>query len=98
MFCLRCSGLCLRRMPSGGLSFFLDDGSDIVGVIVEVAGAEGNEDIEVKGPHDVKHICLTDEPTVNARAQMVENDLAGDALNGLFASRIDLREYDLIEL
>ena len=65
--------------------------------VIQVAGTKHDEYIEGAALDKTEHIVLTDELFLNARTQTVVDDLRGYPLYRLFAGRVYLGQYYLVE-
>ena len=72
--------------------------SYLVGIVVQVAGAQDDEHVEVAALDIVYHVVLADDGLLHARLEVVVDELAGDAGDGLLAGGVNLGEYHLVEL
>ena len=66
--------------------------------VVEVAGTENDEHLELVRLDVVEHLVFLNHLFLHTFLEVVVDELRGDALDGQFTGRIDLREDDLIQL
>ena len=66
--------------------------------VVEVAGTEDDEHLELVRLDVVEHLILLDHLFLHTLLEVVVDELRGDALDGQLTGRIDFREDDLIQL
>ena len=66
--------------------------------IVEVAGTENDEHLELVRLDVVEHLVFLNHLFLDTLFQVVVDELRSNTLNGQFTGGIDLREDDLIQL
>ena len=78
--------------------FAVDDLCDLGYIVVEISRAENYQYVEVATLDEVEHIVFVDEAALDARPQIVVDELAGYSRDRLFACGVDVGENHFVEL
>ena len=79
------------------LQFTIENLGDFGNLVVQVTGTQYDEHVEGMVLDELQHISLADNLLLDAWAEVVIDQLGGDTLDRLFASRVNLGEDDLVK-
>lgn len=80
------------------LVLLFDNLGNLRHIVVQVACAQGDEHVEIAVFHQAEHVILLDQALLYAGLEIVVDEVGGHSGNGLFPCRVNLCEYNLIEM